>query len=117
MCRPDGCRQPNAELPGKLESAVTDQAELAWITRGGLGRSFEIVVPGIEVADELIEPEGRLPDFEQQAAPRAASLMGRAAIDGGIVTLVAPAAAVELARSDFQGLTDLQGHCNPWQRS
>ena len=61
-------------------------------------------MPGIELADELIQIERGFPDFKQQVAPRAAALSRGAAIGGGIVALVAPATAVELARSDLQRL-------------
>ena len=57
---------------------------------------------GIELADELIEPEGSLPDFQEQAAAGAAAADAALPIDGGIVGLMPSATARELARSNLQ---------------
>ena len=73
--------------------------------RRHFGRELlEIVVPGIELADELVQLERGFPDLKQQVASRAAALSRRATVGSGIVALVAPATAVELARSDLQRL-------------
>ena len=73
--------------------------------RRRLGRELiKVVVPGIEFADELVELERGFPDLKQQVASRAAALSRRTTIGGGIIALVAPATAVELARSDLQRL-------------
>jgi len=122
--------------PGGISGEnVADQAELAGVVRRQFGREFiEVVVPGIEFADELVQLERGLPDFKQETAARATAVSRRAAIGGGIVALVAPATAVELARSDLQRLAlrpfhfsgfayaggylitcrpKLHAHCNP----
>jgi len=125
------------ELSGS-ERAVADQAQLAGIVRWHFGRELlEVVVPGIELADELVQLERGFPDLKQQVASRTAALSRRATVGGGIVAFVAPATAVELARSDLQRLAlrpfhfsgfalaggypvtwrpKLHAHCNPRRR-
>ena len=61
-------------------------------------------MPGIEPSDELIQLKRRFPDFKQQLAARTAGLSRRDAVGGRIVALVAPATAVEFARSNLQWL-------------
>jgi len=60
-------------------------------------------VAGVEFADKLIEPEGRLPDIEQQPAAGAPAYDSALAVDRGIVPLVFGAAAIEFAGADLQG--------------
>jgi hypothetical protein len=56
----------------------------------------------IEPADQLVELERGLPNVAEQAAARASAPYAATAIDGGVVTLVLGATALELPGSDFQ---------------
>jgi hypothetical protein len=64
--------------------------------------TLQIVMRGVELPDELVEPEGSLPDFQQQGASGTATADAGLPIDGGIVGFVPPATASELARSNLQ---------------
>jgi hypothetical protein len=58
---------------------------------------------GIELPDELVQRERRLPDLEQQIAARAPTFNAALALDGAIVPFMAGAAALEFAGADLQG--------------
>ncbi len=85
--------------------SLRNQAQLARVVRGrlGRGRPLEVVEVGVEPADQLIELEGRLPNIEKQAAPRATAPDAALPVDGGIISLVPGAASFELSGSDLQG--------------
>jgi hypothetical protein len=63
---------------------------------------LQVVVIGVELANELIELEGGLPDLEKEVASRAAAAYGALAIDRGVISSVPGATAVELSGSDLQ---------------
>ena len=82
-----------------------EQAHLPRVDFGhrlGLGRGLKVVVVRVEPANRLVEPEGRLPDVEQQQAAGTTALDSRLPIHGRIVAFVPAAAAVEFPGSDFQ---------------
>jgi hypothetical protein len=85
--------------------SLRNQAQLARVVRGrlGRGRPLQVVEVGVEPADQLIELEGRLPNIEKQAAPRATAPDAALPVDGGIISLVPGAASFELSGSDLQG--------------
>jgi hypothetical protein len=56
----------------------------------------------IKSADELVDPEGRFPDFEKQLTPRAGTPDSSLSVDGWIVPLVLSAPPFELPGSDLQ---------------
>ena len=76
--------------------SLSDETQLARVGEDQFGL-FEVVVGWVEATDELVQPEGRVPDLEQQVAALASADDPAGAIHGGIVPLVAGAAAVELA--------------------
>ena len=65
-------------------------------------RALDIVVGGVETADEPVEIQGRFPDFEQKVTARAVAADTAKTIDRRIVSFVFGAAAVELASSNLQ---------------
>jgi hypothetical protein len=67
------------------------------------GWPLQIVVLGVESADELIELEGGFPDITQKTAAQAAPNDASASVDSGAVAFVPGAAAIELAGANFQG--------------
>jgi hypothetical protein len=83
--------------------ALLDEAQLPRIGRRNRRLSPSgIVVGGIESPDEPVQLQRRLPDFQQQAASRAAALDAARAIHRGVVSLVLAAAPFEAYGSDFQ---------------
>ena len=98
--------------PARFRQSVGDQAHLPRVGRGRfrLAGPLQIVVVRVESADQLVEPERRLPDIAKQGASRAAAGNAAAAVDSGVVTLVFGATAVELPGSDFHNRSH---HCSP----
>lgn len=56
---------------------------------------------GVEFADEAVQVQRRLPDIEQEGAAGTGADNGSRSIDGGVITLVAGAAAVEFAGTNL----------------
>ena len=84
--------------------SLREQAHLARIggRRFWRGGALQIVVAGIEFPYQLVELEGGFPDIEEQVAAQAARLDTALPVDGGIVTLMPGATALELPGSDLQ---------------
>ena len=84
---------------------IGDQAHLPRIAAdAGLWRTFplEIIVTGIEFADQLVQLQRCLPDVEQKLAALASAFDGAGAVDRGIVAFVLAAAAIKLSGSYLQ---------------
>jgi len=81
-----------------------DERHLARVGEGALRFWWapDVVVIRIEPADQLVELERGLPNIAEEAAARASSADAAAAIDGGVVTFVLGATALELPGSDSQ---------------
>ena len=68
----------------------------------GRRRALDIVVGGVETADEFVEVQGGFPDFKKEDTARAVTADTAKTIDRRIVSFVFGAAAVELASSNLQ---------------
>jgi hypothetical protein len=64
--------------------------------------ALEVVMAGVELADQLIQIEGGLPDLEEQLTALASTFYGALPVDWWVVSLVSGAAALELSGSDLQ---------------
>jgi len=72
-----------------------------------LRRPFQIVMAGVERANEPVELQRGFPNLEQQTAALASVANSAPAIDGWVILLVAAAPAIEFARADLQALSIL----------
>jgi hypothetical protein len=61
---------------------------------------------GIELPDELVEPQGGFPNIAKKTAAGASATDSAATVHGRIIAFVTGAAAIKFSRSDLQLLVD-----------
>jgi hypothetical protein len=66
--------------------------------------SLKIVVLGVETADEVIEPEGGLPDVEKEFASGTIHVNSAHAINSRVELFMPATPAGELARADLHDM-------------
>jgi hypothetical protein len=97
---PDAYRRKRPEI---VTSPSIDQAHLPRIDRGDFRDwTSHVVVVRIELADQLIQFQRRLPNVAEQIAADAAAMDAAPAIHGRIEAFVFGATALELPGSDLQ---------------
>ena len=77
--------------------------------RRRLGGTLQVIVIGVELADQAVELERRLPDVGQEIASGTVAADPSPALRDGVIALVAGATAGEAAGSDLHADRVLSG--------
>ena len=100
---------------------LLDQTHLAGVVnRLRVLRTFQIVVGGVELPDQLVQLEGSFPDLVQQTTARAAAPNAALPVGGWVEPSVFGATAIELPGSNLQTRTNpytVTGSARPAKRA
>ena len=87
--------------------SLLDQAHLPGVGRGlGVGGLLQIVVIGVELSNELVEPQRGFPNIGQKATTRASASNRPAAVHRRIVALMLCATAIEFSAPYLHGVSE-----------